>query len=99
MTATIVKNITTQFSLSEDELIQQGIKAFLQNQLHLFEIERRKIFAQFSVSSLGEFDQLLIRYPDKESDMLEEFQWADYLTHRIEEITHWIKELNGNGRS
>ncbi|MDZ7262259.1 MAG: hypothetical protein ONB05_09180 [candidate division KSB1 bacterium] len=99
MTATLIKKVATQFSLSEDELIQQGIKAFLQDQLHLFEIERCKIFARFGVRSLDEFDQLLIEHPDKESDMLEDFQRVDYLTYRIEKITQWIKELNGNGRS
>lgn len=99
MTTTFIKKIAPQFSLSEDELIQQGIKAFLQDQLYLFEIERRKIFAQLKVRSLDEFDQLLIKHPDKESDMLEDFQRADYLTHRIVEITQCIKELNGNDRS
>ena len=99
MTTTFIKNIGAQFSLNEDELIQQGIKAFLQDQLHLHEIERRKIFVRFSVHSLEEFDQLLIKHPDKESDMLEDFQRVDYLTHRIEEIAQWIKDLNGNGRS
>ena len=99
MTAKIVKDIAAKFSIGEDELIQQGIKAFLQDQLHLMEIERRKIFAEFNVQNLDEFDKLLIKYPDKESTMLEDFQRADYLTHRIEEVTQFIKELNGNGQS
>jgi hypothetical protein len=51
------------------------------------------------VQTLDEFDRLLINNPDEESDLLENFQRADFLTHRIEEISLWIKELNGNGRS
>lgn len=80
-------------------MIQKGIKAFLLNQLHLFETERRKIFSKTGINSYNEFDQLLIKYPDKESDLLEHFQRVDYLTHRIEKIINYIKELNGNGRS
>ncbi len=99
MTSTLVKNLASKFSLSQEELVQEGIKAFLLNQLHLLEVERRKLFRHHDVQTLDEFDQLLINNPDKESDLLESFQRADYLTHRIEEISQWIKELNGNGRS
>ena len=99
MTSTLVENLANKFSLSKDELIQQGIKAFLQNQLHLFEVERRKIFTLYNVQNLDEFDRLLIDNPDEESNLLESFQRVDYLTHRIEEISQWIKELNGNGQS
>lgn len=99
MTDTLVENLASTFSLSKEELIQQGIKAFLQNQLHLFEVERQKILIFHGVHSLEEFDQLVINNPDEESNLLENFQRADYLTHRIEDIAHWIKELNGNGQS
>jgi len=85
MTSVLIDNLATKFSLSKDELIQEGIKAFLMNQLHLFEVERRKIFTLHDVHTLDEFDQLLIDNPDEESDLLESFQRADYLTHRVEE--------------
>lgn len=99
MTSTFVENLATKFSLSKDELIQKGIKAFLLDQLHLFEIEHQKIFASHNIHTMIEFDQLLIDNPDEESNLLENFQRADYLTHRIDEISQWIKELNGNGQS
>lgn len=87
MTATLVKNLASKFSLTKDELLQKSIKAFLLDQLHLFEVERCKILAHHDVQTLEEFDQLLIDNPDKESDLLESFQRADYLTHRIDEIS------------
>jgi len=95
MTSITVEKLASKFSLSKEELIRKGIKAFLLNQLHLFEAERRKIFSAHAVHTIEEFDQLLADHPDDESDLLEHFQRADYLTHRIEEITQWIKELNG----
>lgn len=99
MTATLVKNLASKFSLTKKELLQKSIKAFLLDQLHLVEVERRKILAHHDVQTLEQFDQLLINNPDQESDLLESFQRADYLTHRIDEISQWIKELNGNGQS
>ncbi len=60
LTATLLKNVATKFSLSQAELIQQGIKAFLQDQLHFFEIERNEIYARFDVRSLIEFKHLSV---------------------------------------
>lgn len=95
----LIENLTTKFSLSKDVLVLKRIKAFLLNQLHLFEVERLKILRNFGVQTLDQFNQLLIDNPEKESNLLESFQRTDYLTHQIEEISQWIKELNGNGRS
>jgi hypothetical protein len=69
------------------------MRAFLQDKLHLLEAERRACCAKFGVSSLEEFDRLLIERPDEESQMLEDFQRVDYLTHCIEEIKQLMKEL------
>ena len=94
MNGSILKNVATQFALDQEELIELGIKAFLQDQLHRFEIERRTLFSKHNVNALDEFDQLLINYPDDESNLLEEFQRADYLSHQIEKTSRLIKELN-----
>ena len=94
MIATLVDKLATKFSLSKEELIQEGIKAFLLDQLNLFEVERRKIFTLHEVRSLDEFDKLLTKNPDEESNLLESFQPADYLTHRIYGIPQWITELS-----
>ena len=97
MTATLLKEVATRFFLSESQLVERGLKAFLQDQLHAFDAELRAILARNAVHSLKEFDQLLTAQPDKESNLLPDFQRADYLTSHIEEIAAWIKELNGNG--
>lgn len=55
-------------------------------------LKRIVVKIKFDVHSLYEFDQLLTEHPEIESEMLEDFQGADYLTHRIEEISQWINE-------
>jgi hypothetical protein len=89
----IIKDIAQRFAIREEELLRQSLRAFLQDELHVLEVERRARCAKFGVSSLEEFDRLLIERPDEESQMLEDFQRVDYLTHRIEEIKQLMKEV------
>lgn len=94
---TVVKDIAAQFSLSESQLIQRGIKAFLQDQLHMLDAELRVIFARHQVKSLEELYRLMADHPEIESDLLPEFQRAEYLTTRIEEVADWINRINARG--
>lgn len=94
MRANLIENLASKFPLTKEELLQKSIKAFLLDQLHLFEVERRKILAHHDFQTLEELDQWLIDNPDKKSKLLESFQRADYLTHPIDEISHWTKSLN-----
>ncbi|MFQ5633694.1 MAG: hypothetical protein ACE5I1_33430, partial [bacterium] len=91
---TIVKEVASQFSLTENELQREGIKAFLQDKLHLLEVERQHIFRKFDVLSFEDLDRYVTEHPDKESDLLEDFERADYFTLRIEEIRKLFKRLN-----
>ena len=84
---TVVKDIAAKFSLSESQLIERGVKAFLQDQLHMLDAELRAIFARHQVKSLEDFDQQLGDRPDEETDLLPDFQRADFLISRIEEIS------------
>ncbi len=94
MTDTLVKEVASQFSLSEKELKREGIKAFLQSQLHLLEVERQQIFRKFDLKSFVELDKYVTEHPDNESDLLEDFEKADNLTFRIDEIKKLFKRLN-----
>jgi len=96
MTDTILKEVASQFSLSKEELQKEGVKAFLQDQLHLLEVERQQIFRKFSVKSFEELDHFVTENPDKESDFLEDHERADYLTFRIGEVKKLFKRLNGH---
>lgn len=92
---TVVKNIAEKFSITENQLIEQGVKAFLHDQSSLLNAELCTLFAKHHVHSLDEFDKLLTNRPDNESDLLPDFQRADFLTSRIKEISLWIQQLNG----
>lgn len=96
MTTTLVNTIAERFSITPDRLIEQGLKAFLKDQLALLASESRALFAKHSVRSLEEFDRLIADNPEQESALLPDFQHADFLIARIAEIRQWIAELNGS---
>lgn len=88
-----VKQIAQEFSLSEEELLHQSLRAFLLGKMQLFESERRARCAKFGVSSLKEMDTLIKNGSVEEEDILEDFQNVDYLTTQIGRIRQLLKEL------
>jgi len=88
-----VKQIAKEFALSEKELLQQSLRAFLLDRMQLLESERRARCAKFGVSSLEEMDELIRKGSVEEEDILEDFQNVDYLTTQIERIQELLEEL------
>ena len=88
-----VKQIAKEFALSEKELLQQSLRAFLLDRMQLLESERRVRCAKFGVSSLEEMDELIRNGSVEEEDILEDFQNVDYLTTQIERIQELLEEL------
>ena len=88
-----VKQIAKEFALSEEELLRQGLRAFLLDKMQLLESERRARCAKFGVTSLEEMDALIKNGLVEEEDILEDFQNVDYLTTQIERIQGLLKEL------
>ncbi len=84
------------FALSSDALVEQGLKAFLLDQLALLNAEFHSLLNRHQVRSFEEFDKLVIEHPDTESVLLSDFQHADFLCSRISNIKQWLNELNGN---
>ncbi|MBI5217037.1 MAG: hypothetical protein HY960_14880 [Ignavibacteriae bacterium] len=96
MSNQLLNTVAQSFSLSSDALVEQGLKAFLLDQLALLNSEFQSLLAQHRVHSFEEFDKLLIAHPERESALLSDFQHADFLSSRISDIKHWLNQLNGN---
>jgi hypothetical protein len=88
-----VQQIAQEFSLSEQELVQESLRAFLLDRLQLLNSERRASCAKFSVTSLEEMDDLLKTGQVEEEAILEDFQHVDYLTTQIQRIQQLLKEI------
>lgn len=96
MNEPLLKTVAQTFSMSEGTLIEQGLKAFLHDQLALCNAEFETLLVKHGVRTLKEFDSLLIQNPERESTYLADFQRADFLAARMSDIKGWIAALNGN---
>lgn len=97
MTTAVLKKVAVQFSITEDQVVEEGVKAFLQAQLRVLEAERQSIFVKFAVKTLEELDEYVTNRPDQESENLDDLRRADYLTDRVFEIRNMLDDLNGHG--
>ena len=88
-----VQQIAQEFNLSEQELVQESLRAFLLDRLQLLDSERRARCAKFGVTSLEEMDDLLKTGQVEEEDILEDFQHVDYLTTQIQRIRQLLEGI------
>ena len=85
-------SITKEFAITEEELQRKSLRAFLLEQLRLFEAERKARCAKFGVKDLWEMETLFVE-GKVEEDMLEDFQEVDYLTARVKRVQAMLEEL------
>ena len=87
------QNIAREFSLSEGDLLKKSLRAFLLEQLRLFETERRARCAKFGATNVWDMERLMVEGKVEEEDILEDFQKVDYLTTRVERVKAMLEEL------
>lgn len=88
-----LRDVADEFSLSEESLARESIRAFLLEQLRILDAERKARCARFGVTTLAEMDALLRQGVVIEEDILEDFQHVDYLTTRIERVKAMLEEI------
>ena len=85
--------IAKEFAITEEELQQKSLRAFLLEQLRMLEAERKARCAKFGVKDLWEMETLFVEGKVEEEDMLEDYQEVDYLTDRVERIKVMLKGI------
>ena len=88
-----VRKIANEFSLTEEILTRESLRAFLLEQMRTLDAERRARCAKFGVTTLAEMDQLLQQGSVTEEEILEDFQHVDHLTTRVERVKTLLDEL------
>jgi hypothetical protein len=88
-----IQIVAQEFSLSEEDLTRESLRAYLLEQLHTLNAERQARCAKFGVTSLAEMDALLRGGAVSEESILEDFQQVDYLSARVGRIKQMLKEL------
>ncbi|MBI4639828.1 MAG: hypothetical protein HY731_03995 [Candidatus Tectomicrobia bacterium] len=88
-----IKKIAEEFSLSDEALTRESLRAFLLERLRIMETERQFRCAKFGVKTLEEMDELLKQGAVSEEEILEDFQNVDYLTTRMEHMKKLLEDL------
>ena len=88
-----IGELAQEFALSEQDLLTQSLRAFIIEQLRLFQAEKQARCAKFGVASLEEMDELIVEGAVEEEDILDDFQNVDYLTTRIERLEYLLETL------
>ena len=88
-----LEELAREFALSEHDLIVQGLRAFVTDQLRLFRAEMSARCAKFGVTSLEEMDKLVVEGAVDEQSILDDFQNVDYLTTRISRLESLLETL------
>lgn len=88
-----IRDIAKEFSLTEEALTRESLRAFLLEQLRILDAERQARCAKFGATTLADMDELLKQGVVTEEAILEDFQHVDYLTSRIERVKAMLQEL------
>lgn len=94
MTEVVIKEVAKKFLRTEQEIVTEGVRAFLRDRLRVLEVERQHLLAKYEVPNLEELDAYVAAHPERESDSLPDLQRADYLVAQIGDLTHWVETLN-----
>ena len=94
MTEVVIKEVAKNFLRTEQEIVTDGVRAFLNDRLRVFEAERQYLLAKYAVSSMEELDAHVAKHPEREADLLPDLQRADYLVAQISDLAHWVETLN-----
>ena len=87
------REIARAFSMSENDLRRESLRAFLLSKLRLLESERQVRCGKFGVHSLEEMDELMKQGIVEEDAILEDFQHVDYLTAHIKRMRKFLGNL------
>ncbi len=84
--------LSRELSLSEDEIIKEGVKIFLERKLREIKSEIFRITGKYKIASAEEFDHLYKTGQVDEKDSLTDYQKLDHLEFKKEEIERLLQE-------
>lgn len=74
-----VREVSQVLGVSEDELVERGVKAYLENELRRIKAEIHGILVKYGVGSFSELDHEISGGVLGETDTFEDYTRLDYL--------------------
>lgn len=89
----IISTLAEEFNLSRENVLEQGVKAFLEKQLRAVKAEIFKIAGKYGVVSVEEMEARYREGTLEEKETWADFQRLDHLEYRKEQLEKLLKEL------
>ncbi|HEX9868129.1 MAG TPA: hypothetical protein VGC99_05955 [Candidatus Tectomicrobia bacterium] len=87
----ILSTVARELGISEDDLLKQGLRSFLERQLREVKAEIFEISGRYGVSGVTEMDA---HYRDgtlEEADSWRDLQRLDHLEHKRDSLLHLLE--------
>lgn len=89
-----VEAIAETLGLKKEELIKNGVKAYLESELRHINAETNIVYNRYGVASLNELDEKINKGELNETETFEDFTKLDYLEAKKEKIEQILKVLS-----
>lgn len=81
-----VREVSRVLGVSEEELVEKGVRAYLENKLRRINAEINIILTRYDVSTFSELDVKITNGDISETDSFEDYTRLDYLDSQREKI-------------
>lgn len=89
-----VEAIAEKLGLSKEELIKNGVKAYLESELRRLNAEMFVIYNRYGVKSLEGLDEKISKGELGETETFEDFTRLDYLEAKKEKVEEILRMLS-----
>ena len=88
-----IKTLSTEYHLSEDVIIQESLKVFLEKKLREIKTDIYKIYGKYRVTSVEALEACMENGIVEEKDVLDDYHRLDHLEYKRDELTRFLQEL------
>ena len=88
-----VQTISAEFHLSEETIIQESLKVFLEKKLREIKTDIFKIYGKYRVTSVDALESLFESGTIEELDALDDYHKLDHLEFKRDEISRILLDL------
>ena len=88
-----IEVVAEALGLEKEELIKNGVKAYLETELRRLSIEITTIYNKYRVKSLRELDEKISKGELGETDTLDDFTKLDYIEARRGKVEELLRNL------
>ena len=92
-TEEIIKEVSQEFQVTQDQVLQQSLKAFLEHRLHTVEAEVFEIRGKYNISSVEAMESRYREGSLEEAESWRDLQRLDHLEYQRDRLRELLRKL------